>query len=125
MQLRRHLARPLFWAATLFAYVAAILPQSEAPKISASDKVEHMLAFFTISVLVRIGYPAASVRTAWLLLAGFGALIEFTQMIPALHRDAQLSDWIADVTALTIGFLIVAAGERLVAQRRDASQPGA
>jgi VanZ family protein len=119
MQFRRHIARPLFWAATLFAYVAAILPQSEAPKISSSDKLEHMLAFFTISVLARIAYPAVSVRATWLVLAAFGAFIEFTQMIPALHRDAQMSDWVADVIALSVGMIVVMVGERLVlAQRR-------
>ena len=66
MDLARRLAKPLFWAALIFAYVAAVIPADEAPKFSASDKVEHMAAFFTLAVLGRLGYLATpAIRTCW------------------------------------------------------------
>jgi VanZ family protein len=46
-----------------------------------------------------------------ILLAGlsaFGALIELIQLIPALHRDAELMDWAADTAAAGAVLLIVA-----------------
>lgn len=102
----RRIAKPLFWAALLFAYVVAIMPGDEAPRIAQSDKLEHMIAFFTLAFLGRMAFPLASAARVALLLAGFGALIEFTQMIPALHRDGNLADWLADCFAIGIGLLV-------------------
>ncbi len=117
MELVRRLAKPLFWLALLFAYVAAVMPADEAPKISSSDKVEHMAAFFTLAVLARLGYSAVAWLRTWLLLAAFGAFIEFSQLIPALHRDGNFADWFADLAALSAGIGLVA----LVGARRAAA----
>jgi hypothetical protein len=35
-------------------------------------------------------------------LSAFGALIEFIQMIPALQRDGDVMDWIADTAAAAV-----------------------
>ena len=105
-------AKPLFWAALLFAYVVAVMPAADAPQIASNDKVEHMIAFFTLAVLGRLAYPATPWMRTWALLAGFGALIEFTQMIPTLHRDGNVADWIADVIALSAGIVLVALAAR-------------
>lgn len=113
MERLKPFAKPLFWAALLFAYVAAIMPQADAPHIANNDKVEHMIAFLTLAVLGRLAYPAVPWWRGWLLLAGFGALIELTQMIPALHRDGNLADWIADAIALSVGILLVAVSARV------------
>jgi VanZ family protein len=82
----------------------AVLPNP--PAIPTSDKVQHMAAFFVITVLGRLAYP----RFAWvklmLALVAFGGLIEIVQEIPEIHRDSQLSDWIADTIAVVaaLGF---------------------
>jgi VanZ family protein len=111
-----------FWAALLFAYVAAVLPQADAPAFSHSDKVEHVVAFLTLSVLAALGWRRARLIVIGVGLAGFGAFIEFSQMIPALHRDADLKDWIADGIAIVAGLLIAAIVrpfvDRLAGQRR-------
>jgi VanZ family protein len=103
MQRIRPFLKPLFLAALIFAYVAAIMPSAEAPTFSLSDKVDHMITFFTLAVLAGLAWP----RTRWwhvaLALAAFGALIEFTQAIPALQRDASVWDWVADVIASLAG----------------------
>jgi len=101
----RRLVLILFWLAIVAAYVAAILPQREAPHLSPSDKVDHMAAFFTITVLARLAYRRAPVPLILLLLAIFGGLIELSQAIPMIHRDAEWGDWIADVAATGIGLL--------------------
>ena len=97
----------LFWAALIFAYVAAVVPSDEAPSFSVSDKVNHMIAFLTLTVLAGLAWPYARWWKVGLLLAGFGALIEFTQIIPALHRDAELLDWVADSAAILVGLRII------------------
>ena len=102
----RRIAKPLFWGALLFAYVAAVMPQGEAPQIAQSDKVEHMIAFFTLAFLGRLAFRVASARRVAVLLAAFGAFIEFTQMIPALHRDGNVADWLADCGAIVAGLLV-------------------
>lgn len=107
MERLRRIAKPLFWTALIFAYVAAILPQAEAPRIASSDKVEHMIAFFTLAVLARLGYRSVATLRIALMLATFGAVIEFTQLIPMLHRDGEIADWLADVAALTVALVLV------------------
>jgi hypothetical protein len=114
----RRFAKPLFWLALLFAYVAAIMPADEAPKIAASDKVEHMIAFFTLAVLARLGFRAASAVKVAILLAVFGAFIEVTQTIPALHRDGNVADWLADCAAIAAGLLIATLALRLIRHQR-------
>jgi len=104
---REPLLRLLFWVALAFAYVAAIMPSAQAPSLSPSDKVNHMAAFFTLAVLAGIAWPRTGAWHIALRLAAFGALIEFTQMIPALNRDASFLDFVADVAALVLGLLLV------------------
>lgn len=100
------LARAGCWIAVAISYVAALLPQREAPHLGASDKLDHMAAFLAISVLGRIGYP----RPAWAMLlvaiSAFGGLIELSQMLPAIGRDAEWGDWIADTVAAIAGLLV-------------------
>ncbi len=40
-------------------------------------------------------------------LSLFGALIEVVQAIPALHRDSDVLDWLADTVAVVVVLLIV------------------
>jgi VanZ family protein len=102
--------RPLLlaacWLAALVAYVAAILPQQEAPHLGGSDKLDHMVAFFTVTVLARLAYPRASVIRLFVPIALFGGFIELSQMVPALHRDAEWADWFADMAASAFALLI-------------------
>ena len=94
------------WAAILAAYIAAILPQADAPHLGGSDKLDHMAAFFTITFLARLGYWEARNRWLFLLAIVFGAAIELTQAIPFIHRDAELDDWVADAVASAIGLAV-------------------
>lgn len=94
------------WVVVLGVYIAAILPQREAPHLGYSDKVDHMAAFFTVTLLARLSYLRRPVWRLFVAVAAFGALIEITQMIPALHRDAEFNDWVADVAATIVGLIV-------------------
>jgi len=104
--------KPLFWAALIFSYVAAVMPQAEAPRIADSDKVEHMIAFFTLSLLAGLAWRHVALLWIGVALASFGLLIELTQAVPLLHRDASGADWAADCAAILVGLAVAFAGRR-------------
>lgn len=105
----RTLLRLLFWAACAFAFVMAILPHPPIILSYVSDKLQHIFAFIVLAVLGRFAYPETKKRKLLLGLMAFGALIEFVQAIPALHRDADPLDWIADTAAALTVFVIISA----------------
>ena len=113
-----------FWLAAAFAYVQAILPAGEAVNLSWWDKLNHMIAFFTITFLARAAYPRLSVPWMFGLLAAFGAMIELSQAVPLVHRDAEWDDWFADCAAILAG-LVVAWPFAILADRRRARRPSA
>ena len=95
----QHLIRTAFWAAAAFALVMASLPKPPRLPGDPSDKIQHIMAFVVLAVLAAAGYSRTSVSRLALGLSCFGALIEFIQAIPMLHRDSSLLDWIADTVA--------------------------
>jgi len=110
-----------FWGALLFAYVDAVIPGKDAISISAWDKINHMLAFFTITFLARAAYPLITVFRLFLLMAAFGAFIELSQALPFIHRDAEWDDWFADMIAI-VAALIVAWPFAILARQRRVQQ---
>ena len=104
--MNRHWWRAALWAAAAFALVMALLPHPVRLPSDPSDKVQHIIAFLTLGALARMAYVNAS---GWALVAGlslFGAVIELLQGIPALNRDSDAIDWLADT--LAAGVAIVA-----------------
>ncbi|MGE3746065.1 MAG: hypothetical protein AB7G25_10240, partial [Sphingomonadaceae bacterium] len=53
------------------------------------------------------GYPRARPLRVAERLSFVGALIEVLQSIPALHRDCQIMDWVADTAAILITLAVV------------------
>ena len=103
---RRH-AVAIFWTLVAVVYAIAIMPSSQAPDLGAGDKINHIAAFVTLTLLGRGAYRR---DPAWRLGVGlslFGALIELTQAIPILHRDASLWDWAADSAAVIAVLAII------------------
>lgn len=120
----RRLFMIAFWGALLFAYVDAILPGRDAISLSVWDKLNHMIAFFTITFLARAAYPRIPVFRLFVMMAAFGAAIELSQAIPFIHRDAEWGDWFADMVA-TLAGLIVAWPFAILADRRRAGRRSA
>ena len=105
--------RFLFWAATAFAFVMAVIPHPPKLPGEPSDKVQHIVAFLVLAALGWWAYPKVRKRELLLGLAGFGAFIEIVQAIPAIHRDSDPYDWIADVAAALTVFVIIALWPRV------------
>ncbi|MDQ8758191.1 hypothetical protein RCO27_18340 [Sphingosinicella sp. LHD-64] len=105
-------ARAAFWSAALLALVMALLPQPPNLPFEPSDKFQHALAFMTLAALATLAYPTISPLRIGIALSAFGAAIEFFQMVPALHRDAQFSDWVTDTAAIFVVLAFAAALRR-------------
>ncbi len=102
-----------------FAFMMAIVPAEAAWHLSASDKVEHFVAFLVVAVLARLALPRVRARVA---LAGtilFGAVIELSQLVMPFGRTASLVDLAADALAAAVGIAIAAP---LVRRRRAAAR---
>ena len=102
--------RRAFYAATAFAVVMALIPQPPyTPTREFGDKVEHIIAFAVLAALANLGFPESTKRTIVERLSFLGAAIEVVQSIPALNRDCEPLDWLADtlaVAVVTLGFAL-------------------
>jgi VanZ family protein len=98
------------WQFALLASIAAILflatTAGPLPVLSApSDKVNHLLAFLELTLLIRLGWPQLKPLYFVPLLLGFGMLIEIVQAtLP--YRDFSLADVAADAAGIAAGMLI-------------------
>jgi VanZ family protein len=98
------------WQFALLASIAVILflattagplPVPSAP----SDKVNHLIAFLELTLLVRLGWPQLKPLYFVPLLLGFGMLIEIVQAtLP--YRDFSMADVAADAAGIAVGMLI-------------------
>nr|WP_232307160.1 hypothetical protein [Sphingomonas sp. Y57] len=113
IDLYRRFKAPVFWLTLVVVYGLAIMPADQAPSLGAGDKVNHVAAFLVLTLLGRAGYRSLP---AWRLAAAlslFGILIELTQAIPALRRDASVWDWVADSAAILVALGVALTVERL------------
>jgi hypothetical protein len=102
------LARILLFIAALTAFVMAILPHPPEVPVVSWDKLQHMAAFAVLAGLAALGFPRSSPFVVLAGLALFGGLIELVQAIPAIHRDSDAFDWLADIGA---GAVVLALAE--------------
>jgi hypothetical protein len=98
--------RRAFWLALAVTLVMALLPKPPALPMQATDKVQHMAAFAALTFLATLGFPILRLRVIFVWMAALGLAIEVLQMIPALHRNAQVSDWLADCAATLATLLL-------------------
>jgi hypothetical protein len=98
----RRLPRLLFWAAAIFAFVMAVLPHPPQIPGHPSDKIQHIAAFATLGALGAWAFPRLGILKLIIRLSIFGAVIEIAQAIPALHRDSDVLDWLADTIACAV-----------------------
>lgn len=88
-----------FWLCLTGAVILALLPHPpHVPEFG--DKAQHMLAFGTLTLLGSLAFPRAPKLRLGERLSFLGALVEVLQAIPALHRDCDIRDWIADTIAI-------------------------
>jgi len=107
------MVRVAFWCAAALALVAAALPHPPELPGDPSDKLQHIAAFVCLAALGARAYPALSALRLALGLSLFGAFIELVQRIPALHRDSDPLDWLADTLAAAVVLLAIHAWRRV------------
>jgi VanZ family protein len=97
--------RVLFLTTLILVTDLALQPGLPAPpELFGPDKVEHILAFFVLTALARMGWP----RRAWtmaILLLAYGVGIEFAQALATIGRTASAADVVADLIGIGIGLL--------------------
>jgi hypothetical protein len=100
-------SRAIFWMAACFAFAMAVLPHPPEIPGEPNDKVQHIAAFATLALLGAFAYPRTLLFKLLAGLSLFGAFIEVVQAIPALHRDSDMLDWLADTVAVAVVLLFV------------------
>ena len=91
-----------FWLAASFTFVMATLPRPPVIPGQPIDKVQHIIAFSVLAALAFTAWPWKCWLPIVVGLSAFGALIEIVQLIPALHRDGDWIDWLADTAAVLV-----------------------
>lgn len=94
------LARLAFFSALVFTFYSAVIPPQHAIQLVPWDKAEHFIAFYALTGLAVAAFPKRNLFVIAALLSGFGALIEYVQGLPSVHRDRDFWDWVADTLAI-------------------------
>ena len=95
-----------FWVCLATALTLALLPHP--PHFQEfGDKAQHMLAFGTLAFLGAFAFPAFPKARLAERLSFLGAMVEVLQSIPALHRDCDIRDWIADTIAICVVLIVM------------------
>ena len=102
---RLDLLRFGFWCVVGAVLFLALMPTDGSEPGLPSDKLNHMLAFFVLSSLARVLWPASGAVRLLVLLTCFGAGIELLQLAMAVGRNAEWGDFGADVIATVAGLL--------------------
>jgi VanZ family protein len=99
----------------LFAALAAtivwlsMLPSDELPDVGVSDKLEHALAYFALTLSGLWALP----RWRWVVFAGvvaFGVGVEFLQAGFSFDRQGDWRDALANATGALVALLLARLG---------------
>ena len=104
----------VFWGTALSVLSLALLPAGAALTFG-NDKTAHVAAFFVLSGMAAAAFPRKGSLGIFLWMACLGACIELLQLMPQLHREAELKDWLADCMASGAALLL---GNTLCLARR-------
>jgi VanZ family protein len=108
----KHLA---IWQVALACYWSALfvfthIPLSGAPPLNFQwgDKVVHLVAFAILAALLATTWQVSSgrlnsshLRWAWVALAFYGAIDEWTQSL--VGRETSFWDWVCDAAGAFLG----------------------
>ena len=116
MTIDPRLSRTIFAVTMVGTLIAALLPDADAPTLGGTDKLNHIAAFVTLSVLAAWAWPRVALWRIAVAMSAFGAAIEGLQALPVIARDAEWADWYAD-TAAAAGALAIVMVLRLIRRR--------
>ncbi|WP_417622828.1 hypothetical protein [Parasphingorhabdus sp.] len=101
----QNIVRIFFWLLLGVILVISTMPAEDAPTVFADDKLNHILAFFILSLMARILWPRVNVVILFVMLMVFGGSIELLQLVMGFGRDADWMDFGADIIAIAMGTL--------------------
>ena len=109
--------RPLriaaFIAACCIIAWLSLEPTTALPKVSLSDKIEHLIAYFGLAVIGAYAFPPHLKRLAiGLFLGGVG--VEVLQALMGLGRQGDPLDALANTIGITLGLLATLAVRELI-----------
>ena len=97
----------LFYGVLLIIFIlATIQDTNKLPEITKlSDKLNHLIAFFTLALLIDLAYSNKSLFWKFNFLILYGSLIEFVQyFLP--YRESSLYDLAAGIAGLLFYFIV-------------------
>lgn len=97
--------RLAFWLLLGLILALSLMPSEDALTVFADDKLNHILAFFTLSFMARLLWPRAKLAILFVLLALLGGGIELLQLAMGFGREADWMDFAADIVAIALGML--------------------
>ncbi|MFT5330415.1 MAG: hypothetical protein ACI9TB_001925 [Parasphingorhabdus sp.] len=97
--------RILFWLLLGIILAISLMPAGDAPTVFANDKLNHGLAFFTLSLMARLLWMRTNGAVLFTMLMAFGGGIELLQLSMGFGRDADWWDFAADIVAILLGIL--------------------
>lgn len=113
--MRLRLLSALLWTATILItcwtpdiYLPVRERQCSWLQLAHLDKVIHLGIFGVFAVLWLLALPHLPQRFLRIGVAGaaLAAITEIVQNLPIVHRDGELSDWVADMTGLVLAMTL-------------------
>jgi VanZ family protein len=105
--------RDMFRAGTmLFAVAVAWFAFTPATGVETGlpwDKANHAVAFLTWTMLIGCGWPRAGILTLAAVMLALGTAVELIQGLPAVGRDADVWDVVADMVGSAAGWGLLTA----------------
>lgn len=120
----------LRWGARLLLVIALIVITDLALQPASSvttrwlgtDKIEHMAAFVSLTILIAMSFPAMPRWLGGAILLGYGLGIELAQANMDLGRHASMADLVADALGILAGLILIALAGRLTRSRPNTDE---
>ena len=102
----------VYW---LILFTATSLPVEKLPSIGLSDKVNHLFAYFVLSVLVNLTllfqrkskFLFNYAPLATLVISSFYGIADELHQMLIPGRSAEVLDWIADAIGTSAGVFLI------------------
>lgn len=101
----RHWLRLVFLIVATSIYVIANLAPVDVAIGTASDKLNHIMAFVVLAILAALAFPHVRLPILFALLLVFNAFIELSQAALNVGRQPDVVDWAVGAAA-TVPVLI-------------------
>ncbi|MDD4882575.1 MAG: VanZ family protein [Gallionellaceae bacterium] len=98
----RRLWLAIGWGLVLLVIVLSLIPAPQLPKVGFNDKIEHMLAYF--SLMAWFGQIYGARLKPVLALLALGATLEVLQGLSG-YREMSGLDMLANTAGVTLGWL--------------------